>query len=507
VRRTRLALACFFLAGALLGGCATLPDEPAAIVRQDAPAPAASGMLSEARAQFAQKHGAERSGFTLLDLNANALNWRLALVDSAVSSLDLMYYLWYAHDSGRLLLDRVVRAADRGVTVRLLVDDLLLIGSDTGLVALDQHPNIELRLFNPKRQRKAGMVLDTLARFGKMNQRMHNKLIVADNHAVILGGRNIGDEYFGLSESYNFHDLDVLGLGPVALQSSALFDDYWNSSWVVPVAALPAEVDEEKAAGQWRRQVTALANSDKLNDFPLQPRDWSAQWRELFAGLRPGGSEVVYDRPADDGVVRGMKDPLGAALRGAQGEICLVNAYIIPNPAFIEGIREHTARGVDVRILTNSLASHDVPAVNSHYRRWRRPLVEAGAELYEFRSDPAIKSRVDTAPVVSKFTGLHTKAFVVDGRRVFVGSMNFDPRSVAINTEMGIFIDSPDLATDLLQLAERDMSPVNAWRVGLDEDGDLIWSNSDETVTRQPARNAWQRVMDALFRLLPASQL
>lgn len=200
-------------------------------------------------------------------------------------------------------------------------------------------------------------------------------------------------------------------------------------------------------------------------------------------------------------------EPLGKLLRSAERDIRIVNAYIIPDQKFIDGMRRIIDRGVEVRILTNSLASHDVPAVNSHYRKWRKPIVDAGAKLYELRSDPAIKPRVDTSPVVSKFTGLHTKSVVVDGQRVFIGSMNFDPRSVNINTEMGIIIDSTGLGREMVRLAERDMAPENAWRVTLDDEGNLAWTNSDETVHRQPARNFWQRVMDAVFKILPKSQL
>ena len=487
-------------------GCASLPRDIEPPPPQHALAPAASGILAEIGQSINRTRGPDHSGFFLLDLNAGALSWRLALVDSAVSSLDLLYYLWYRHDSGRLLLKRVIRAADRGVRVRLLIDDLLLIGNDKGLVALDQHPNIELRLFNPKRQRKLGMVIDSLGRFGEMNSRMHNKLIVADNHAVILGGRNIGDYYFGLSSSYNFHDLDVLGFGPVAGQSSELFDNFWNSSWVVPAAALPVDITPKQSQERFDKLLRSLQSSDKLENFPLEPADWTSQLEGLLPQLSFGRSEIVYDRLEDGEVVRGMTDPLGALLRSAEKDIQLVNAYIIPEQDFVDGIRRLTERGVEVRILTNSLASHDVPAVNSHYRKWRRPIIEAGAKLYEMRADPAIKPRVDTAPVVSKFSGLHTKAFVVDGRRVFIGSMNFDPRSVDINTEMGITIDSASLGREMQRLAERDMAPENAWQVLLDEQGQLIWVNSEETVARQPARNAWQRIMDGFFRILPASQ-
>jgi putative cardiolipin synthase len=486
--------------------CASLPRDIQPPAEQHALAPAETGILAGIRQSISRSQGPDHSGFFLLDLNADALSWRLALVDSAVSSLDLLYYLWYGHDSGRLMLKRIIGAADRGVQVRLLIDDMLLIGKDKGLVALDQHPNIELRLFNPKRQRKLGMVVDSLARFEEMNSRMHNKLIVADNHAVILGGRNIGDNYYGLNSSYNFHDLDVLGFGPVAGQSSELFDNFWNSSWVVPASALPARITPKQGRERIDKLLASLQKSDKLENFPLEPTDWTTQLEGLKQQLSFGSSEIVYDRLEDGEVVRGMTDPLGQMMRSAEKDIQLVNAYIIPEQDFIDGIRQLTERGVEVRILTNSLASHDVPAVNSHYRKWRRPIIEAGAELFELRADPAIKPRVDTAPVVSKFSGLHTKAFVVDGQRVFIGSMNFDPRSVDINTEMGIIIDSASLGRELQRLAERDMAPENAWQVLLDKQGQLIWVNSEETVTRQPARNAWQRVMDGFFKILPASQ-
>lgn len=201
-----------------------------------------------------------------------------------------------------------------------------------------------------------------------------------------------------------------------------------------------------------------------------------------------------------------MTAPLRAVLKSAEHEVLLLNAYIIPKQNFIDEIKQLTGRGVRVRILTNSLASHDVPAVNSHYQKWRKPIIGTGAELYELRPDPAIKSLVDTQPVSSKFTGLHTKAFVVDRHKVFIGSMNFDPRSVNINTEMGVVIDSASLGAEMTELANRNMDPENAWQVKLNEQGKLIWVNSEETVTRQPARSAWQRFMDGFFKVFPKSQ-
>ncbi len=494
------------LAFLTLSACSSLPKDIESSPEQFALSPATTGPLAEIDSTITQSHGSGVSGFWLLDKNADALTWRLALIDQATTSLDLMYYLWYADDSGRLMLERVIRAAERGVKVRLLVDDLLLIGGDKTLVALDQIPTIQLRVFNPWTNRKAGRGVEFIARLNTLNSRMHKKLVIADNHAAILGGRNIGDHYFGLGKKYNFHDLDVLGFGEVTRQSSSMFDNFWNSSWVIPAYVLPAKVDQQfinDRRERIHREVQAAAN---LAGFPVEPRDWSDALAELVPKLHFGSSEVIFDKIIDGELVRGMTDQLGRSLRAASQEILLMNAYIIPDQDFIDTIKELTGRGVQIRILTNSLATYDIPIVNSHYKKWRKPIVMAGGELFEMRHDAAIKSRVDTAPVHSKFIGFHSKAYVVDRRQVFIGSMNFDPRSANINTEMGVLIDSPSLGEALAILAARDMAPDNAWQVMLDERQKLIWVNSDETVTKQPARNAWQRFLDGLLRIVPKSQ-
>ncbi len=390
--------------------------------------------------------------------------------------------------------------------VRLLVDDLLLIAKDKTLVAIHEQPNIQFRIFNPWRNRIAGRGVEFVGRFDQLNTRMHNKLLIADNHATILGGRNIGDSYFGLSQSYNFHDLDVLGIGPVARQASDMFDHFWNSSWVISASALPQKVDDKYVARKSQQLIERIQAAESLAGFDLEPQSWTDELNQLSGELKFGSSEFIYDKIENGELVEGVTGPMGAILKSAEHEILLANAYIIPDQSFIDEINHLTGKGVRVRILTNSLASHDVPAVNSHYQKWRIPIVEAGAELYELRRDPAIKSRVDTPPVSSKFTGLHTKAFVVDRHKVFIGSMNFDPRSVNINTEMGVVIDSASLGAEMVKLVNRDMGSENAWQVKLNEQGKLFWVNSDETVTRQPARNAWQRFMDGFFKIFPKSQ-
>lgn len=494
------------LAALALASCVSLPLPPEPPPYQEAAAPGKSGVLAEMGERITTDHGKYKSGFHLLDGSEESLTWRLALLDSAQHTLDVLYYIWWGDEVGQLMVDRLIEAADRGVEVRLLVDDLVLIGRDKGLVALDSHPNLQLRLFNPKQQRKAGMASDTLIRYQQMNQRMHNKLIVADNRAVILGGRNVGNEYFGLKENFSFHDLDVMGFGPVAREGSELFDNFWNSEWSVPASGLTIKMTDAELANRRTALYDWLRDSPLLSSFPLEVQDWSGQFEELFDVLHFGVSEVIHDHMENDQIVRGMTDPLGDVFRSADADIKIVNAYIIPNDQFIQGLARITGRGIEVGILTNSLSSHDTPAVNSHYKKWRKPLIEAGAKLYELRSDPAIRSQIQTPPVEMDYAGLHSKSVVVDSERVFIGSFNFDPRSTDINTEMGVIIDSPDLGREMVEIFERDTLPENAWQVRLDKEGELYWTNSEEITMRQPARSWWQRLQDSFFVLLPVSQ-
>ena len=465
---------------------------------------ATEGKLAGIANRIAASHGPEASGFLMLDANKAALDWRLALVDSATSSIDIQTYLWYPDNAGRLLLERVVNAAKRGVHVRLIVDDLLTIGLDQTLVELETHPNIEFRLFNPWKKRHLGARAgEMLVEMERLNIRMHNKLVIVDGVATIIGGRNIGDHYFGLSHDYNFSDLDILAFGRAAQQAEDMFDHFWNSEWVVSVQNLDIEPDAKFAAKAWSRLQAKNQRAPELAAFPREPVAWTKSLDALETRLHTGTSVISHDEAGEEAIAQNMGGEMFAFFERARQELLVTNAYIIPGPPGIELVQQLTDRGVDVKILTNSLASHDVPAVNSHYRDWRDELINAGAELYELRADAQIRPWVDTPPVEGKFVSLHTKAAVVDGRYVFVGSMNLDPRSVHINTESGIFIDSPGLARELAGLMNRDMDPVNAWQVRLDANGKPYWTNSDETVERQPARNFFQRIMDVVFRVFP----
>lgn len=505
--------AASLLAALALAGCATTavpPSRPAARPPAQPAAPAGpTGPLAALESSFASRHGAERSGFHLLDSNEDGLRWRVALIDSARHAIDVQYYVWWADESGELLMRRLVQAADRGVKVRLIVDDLTTLLADeehprvrdAGFLRVDAHPNISVRYFNAWRDRTlVGRGLEGFERMERLNHRMHNKLLVADNRAAVIGGRNVGNEYFGLSPHFNFRDLDVIGVGPVARQASAVFDTFWNSEWVVPAARASSGTAPEAVDAEARSRLASPA----LERFPREPRDWRAELQSLAAGLHPGTSRVHTDRPDPDALHHHMPAAIRALVATAKREILVTNAYIIPDERFVAALGQLTARGVRTRVLTNSLASHDVPAVNSHYKAWRKPLLAAGVELHEMRHDAAVQPRLaDTPPVKAGFMGLHVKAMVIDRERVFVGSMNLDPRSSELNSEMGVVVESAGLAGELAAAMERDMAAENAWRLTLDERGDVLWTAGAVRTSVQPARNFWQRVQDVVFMLFP----
>lgn len=507
-RRWPILLA--LVASLMLSACAgtSLKDE---IIRHEptyAKPPAGEGVLSELAGSIMAEHGPEHSGFRLLDTSYDALLARLALIDSAVSSLDIQTYLWYPDNTGRLILERAIRAAERGVHVRLIVDDLLTTGQDSLIHGLDQRPNIEVRLFNPWRDRsllaRGG---EFIASMERMNTRMHDKLLVADGNAAVVGGRNIGDHYFGLSHDYNFHDLDLLGFGHIARQANQMFDHFWNSEWVVSADNLQVEAGTYTVDEGLRVLQEKTRSAPELQAFGIDARDWRETLLGLARELHPGTSQLVYDEAADNTIAQNVAEKMFGFMDLAQNELLITNAYIIPGQPAIDFLAGLSARGVDIRMLTNSLASHDVPAVNSHYEGWRDDLIGAGVELHELRADAAIKPTiVEVPPVQGEFIGLHTKSVVVDRTYVFVGSMNFDPRSFAINTEAGAFVRSPGLAAELALIMERDMQPDNAWQVLLDEDGDPYWVNSDERLDRQPSRSGGQRVMNKIFKVVPKEQ-
>jgi putative cardiolipin synthase len=319
----------------------------------------------------------------------------------------------------------------------------------------------------------------------------------------------VGDHYFGLAHTFNFHDLDMIVLGEAAAESSQIFDYFWNSDRVIPASAFVPDASWDPIAAAWDEETATLRGNQDLARFPVDPRDWDRELTALVDRMSPGTATVEFHRlvpgtpiPTEDGVAK-----LAEIVHQAEREVMIVNAYVIPGERAMEIVRSACDRGVRVRILTNSLASQEVPAVTSKYKKYRRPLLEAGAELYELKANPAIQAGiVDTPPVESGFSGLHTKTVVVDREKVYIGSLNLDPRSMRLNTEMGMIVTSPGLAQEVARIAERDMEPANSWQVHLDDNGKLTWACDEGVVTRQPARSWWQRVEVWFMGIAPESE-
>ncbi len=466
------------------------------------------GSLADIAGRIEAMLGSGESAHWLLDRNALALRARLALADEAAVSLDVQYFVWQSDASGHLVADRMLHAADRGVRVRILVDDFGVSGKGGDVLKLEAHPNIEVRTFNPWRTRgnRLGTATEFLTRAHVLNRRMHNKTFIADGRFAVLGGRNIGDRYFGIYEHFVQNDLDVMVAGQVAREVAVTFDDYWNSEHAFRIASFEYDQRPRNPLVATREELHASidANAALLASFPSDPVDWSAYLEELVATFAPARSEVLWESPAilDESRPRLYAD-FKELIAGARSEVLISSPYFIPDAEFRELLRELVARGVRVVVVTNSLATNNHVVAHTGYRRWRRDVLGAGVELYELRSDAEALSLYVTPPGAAERLGLHTKAAVVDRERTFVGSPNVDPRSMVLNTEIGVVGDGPIFAARVAALIERDMAPANAWRVSMDEEGWLRWTNGDEVVRRQPAQGFRQRMVEFLLNLLP----
>ncbi|MBT8331211.1 MAG: phospholipase D family protein [Deltaproteobacteria bacterium] len=452
--------------------------------------------------------GPEVSGFFMLLRNDEALRWRMLLADLAEETLDLQYFIWKDDAASDLLLDRVIKAADRGVRVRMLVDDIHLIGADRGVAALNQHPQIEVRLFNPAKGRSGSSVLygiEFLGSVKQLNQRMHNKLIVADNRFSIVGGRNIGNEYFGLNPKHNFIDFDVLAVGPIAPQVSISFDIFWNSREAYPGEALLQNFKDQDLITELREEIrrTLVKHEKLLVGFQQKPEDWRVNLQELERDMFTGTAKVIYDEPliGEDTPPVQLIESLDELTLDAQQEILVSTPYFIPDDEFYKTVPALLSRGVRVVILTNSLGSTNHPIVHSAYKKHRKKVIELGVKLFEMRYDAAAREEYDTPPVESKAFGLHAKVIIVDRRFVYVGSLNLDPRSIYLNTEFGLIIESPKFADAVAKEFQTSLEPENSWQVLLDDKDRLIWETGEDVIRREPARTFWQRFQSGFFGL------
>ena len=450
-----------------------------------------------------------KTGVILLPDGLDAFAARAIATRKAGRSLDLQYYIWHDDLVGRLLAREVHDAAERGVRVRLLLDDMNAEGLDPQLLALDAHPNVELRLYNPFRNRQGtARVLELVQRVFSVNHRMHNKAWIADGRVAVVGGRNIGEEYFSADAEVNFRDLDLLLFGPAVRQASTIFDDYWNSAAVVPIAALNSKSPEAL------RKMLAGADLE-ANEAAAKPylaRVAESQMVRNYYGhaLRPhwsAGVQVIADPPLkgrEDNRGTWLVDRLTATLASTRHKALLISPYFVPGDAGTAGFTTLARRGAEVGIVTNSLAANDVPAVHSGYASYREPLLAQGIRLYELKA----RGRTDTAGVFgSSGASLHTKAFVVDDARGFVGSFNLDPRSVDLNTEMGVLFEDPAIALDLRNEYLRLVDPALSYWVYRDAAGDMRWLDRSATppvsIEHEPDTSAWQRGVVRVLGWLP----
>jgi putative cardiolipin synthase len=440
---------------AVLGACASLPtdyESPQSFVVEDTSRTSLARQLAPQIAEHPQK-----SGFFPLISGNDALVARAGVMQAAELTLDVQYYIWHTDTSGRLLVELLLQAADRGVRVRLLLDDLDTEGKDLGMVSMNTHPNIEIRLFNPFADR-GSRVKGFLTDLRRVNRRMHNKSLTADNQVTIVGGRNIGNEYFGGKSDTQFSDLDVLAVGPVVSEVSTAFDTYWNSAWVIPVSAFDhgAAISTDDLV-QARADLVQYLDEQKSSPYAEALQSSELMQKATFAELdfSWGEATLLYDAPSKaEGTEVSAATHIGPHLLKvfdrAQQELIVISPYFVPGKKLTEYFGQLVDRGVRVRILTNSLASNDVSAVHAGYMRYRTDLLKNGVELYEFKPVDGEEEQVKHRSWAgSSKASLHTKLFGVDRKVLFVGSFNVDPRSVLHNTEMGVLFESHDLAGQL----------------------------------------------------------
>jgi putative cardiolipin synthase len=491
-----------------------LPD-PAEKPTSSAPSPAVTEdtRLGRILAEPTARHPGQSGILPLRDPH-DAFAARYLLAHAAERSLDVQSYIWGDDLTGALMFEALHQAAERGVRVRLLLDDNGTARLDEDIAALDGHPNISVRLFNPFAIRFPKS-LNYFTEFSRLNRRMHNKSLTADNQATIVGGRNVADEYFAAGSGRLFADLDVLAVGRVVGEVSADFDRYWNSEAAWPARALIGP-GESGALERLRKRAEALKDEPGTRDY-LNRFDESAftdafvdgrlsmTWSRVHVVSDP--PDKVLDRARPDSL---LSDQLEATLGLPERQLLLVSPYFVPGADGAAFFADLARRGVDVRILTNALEATDVAAVHSGYAKHRKTLLDAGVQLFEMQRLSGAERRRGTGPFGSSGSSLHAKTFAVDGERVFVGSFNFDPRSLWLNTELGLVIDSPALAAQVADVFDGEMLE-RAFEVRLDADGRVIWlERTDQGTVRhdqEPHTSAWKRFWVAVLSRLPIAWL
>jgi len=495
----------------LFTACSSIPEHPYKPISHSFD-PAKTGLLAKTSQAIQKDLPRNGCAFWLIQNNSEALCWRLALIDSAKSSIDLQTFIWSNDEAGRLIAKHIILAAKRGVRVRLLIDDIVKEWGDENVTSIARIPNIELRHFNPGRIRKGALqrMLQMSLQFNTLNRRMHNKQMIVDGCWAIIGGRNLGNPYFGLAKEYNNRDLDLLLTGAVLPKMATYFDIYWNAKATYPGEAFAQNLSERK-----RKKLIALFNkklkADRLffkkTKIPFEPINWNFKFQKLLKEEKiTGTAKILQDSPIVEGD-RGKRllEQLNQKQLTATHQLSIISPYLIPTDSFFEYIKRITKNQAKVRILVPALDSNNHTMAHSHYQKYRKKLLNTGLDLYEFSGTPSesLRRNSDTPPIRAQFISLHTKAFILDKNWVFLGSLNLDPRSILINTEHLLLINSPALAKKMLTCFNTLIAPENAWHIQQNKRGKLYWISAKGKRTHQPAHSFWQRCSCFFWRWLP----
>lgn len=512
---------------AVLSGCASLPPgSDYSKTTSSALAHPAQTRLGRQFQNAAREHNGN-SGFRIIPVGADGFLTRMQMIKAAERTLDLQYFIFRGDETGQLLTDAVLHAADRGVRVRVLVDDGETVAGDDQITALGAHPSIELRIFNPFAYRghvELFRAIEFMFNASRLDYRMHNKLLVVDNAIALIGGRNIGDQYFQIDSASQFADDDVFAAGPITQQLSTTFDEYWNNALSIPAAALSGNKVSPAALNEHRKELHEHNQQLKADGIDYVKRVAAG---EPFGGMISGRlpliwahAQVICDSPdkkkVESGAMVGrlMHRAVANATIAVQSELLMVTPYLIPGKEGMQLFKDLRQRKVRVRILTSSLESSTVSLAQAGYMHYRVPLLENGVELYEIRSLLGNTKGSGETTAISRFGNysLHAKLFVFDRQRLFVGSMNFDQRSMHLNTELGLIIDSPALAQQVAARFEAMAQPANSYLLALRPNGaegsqSLVWrareDGKDVEYDTEPARSDWQRVKVNSMALLP----
>lgn len=499
----------------LIAGCATLPqnfDRHVSYAITDTE----DTSLGRLRLEELRAHPGQ-SGFILLENGLDAFVARALLAEHAERSIDVQYYLYHDDLTGRLLTRQLLKAADRGVRVRLLVDDMGLLNRDLGIAVLDSHPKIEVRIFNPF-SRNTGRLSQFVTRMGKVTRRMHNKSFTVDSQVTILGGRNIGNEYFDADPDIAFADLDVLLIGQVVESVSASFDLYWNSELVYPISVLARKTPGTEEIQQRKQELKEFTQAQKNSPYirALKSSGLANKIRQQLLEFHWGEATAIFDQPEkilDDRRKSDIQlashfvpyhDMIGK-------ELIILSPYFVPGKEGVASLVKFAKRGVHVRILTNSLASTDVGLVHAGYAKYRKDLLRAGIELYELNKKTSRVERKEKKGLEgSSKASLHAKTFVMDRNWVFIGSFNLDPRSYYENTEIGVILTSPEIANFMAEEFDANIEKY-AFRLELQtaENGNerILWhgyeNGKKQVYTVDPYTGIWRRIGLRLMGMLP----